>query len=401
MLKILHVGDVHLGLGYKSKDKYLQSVLKDSIMKAFENAVEFAIEKDIDIFMIAGDLFDFGPVSPRSFDFFIDMVDRLKSKGIEVVYALGNHDNRSIFHSSLLREISERMIFFKDIEPRMVTVTTKHGDIVSICGAGHDREGVSNNAVKDYKKGSEKYNIGIAHCYLGGAAEEFSEDKYMPTSIADIRAHDFDYFAMGHIHKPDMFLEGKAAYSGSVQGLSFKETGSRGGVYVIIDDHGTVAEHVSFQVNKYSSVEMTLDESLKDHMELIGYISGLVSDTDDIGLSKSDLCRVFLKGGVSKEVLNLLTEEKRYVEEQVKEKLGILHVEIDSDGIWEAIPIEDITGQEHFLSYCLSVMEENKDQVMELFRENLKSLGLYDIEYETEDAYEDIKNTVVNSLYKR
>lgn len=401
MLKILHVGDVHLGLGYKSKDKYLQSVLKNSITKAFENAVEFAIEKDVDLFMIAGDLFDFGPISPRNFDFFIAMIERLKSHDIEVVYALGNHDNKSIFHPSLLRVLSERTIFFRDIEPRLVTVDTKHGETVSICGAGHDKEGVSDNAVKNYKKGCGKYNIGIAHCYLGGATEEYSEDKYMPTSIMDIRNHDFDYFAMGHIHKPGIFMDGKAAYSGSVQGLSFKESGARGGAYVVIDDHGTVTEHVSFQANRYLSMELQVDDSIQDHMQLIGYINNALNNLEGSTLLKTDLCRVILKGGALREVLDLLTNEKKYVEDQIKESLGVLYVEIDSEGIWEAIPLEDIMGQQHFLSYCLSVMENDKEQVMKAFRNNLKAVGLEEILIEDEEAYNDIKNTVINSLYKR
>lgn len=401
MLKILHIGDVHLGLGYKSKDEYLQSILKGSISRAFENAVEFGIDRDIDLFIIAGDLFDFGPVSPRDFDFFISMVEKLKTHGIQVIYTLGNHDNKGIFHPSLLRAMSEKLILFKDIEPKVVEIETKHGEMLSICGTGHDKDAVGENAVQRFKKGSGKYNIGVAHCYLGGTNIEFGEDRYMPTSLSDIRTHDFDYFAMGHIHKPEIFLNGKAAYSGSVQGLSFKESGDRGGVYVVIDEHGTTTEHVGFHMNRYESVEIEADENINDHMQLIGHITKELESRLEKKLSKNDLLRIFLTGGTSREIINLFDNDKKYVEDQIRNHLEILHVEINTERLTEAVPPEDIMGQEHFLSYCLSMMEGQKDDIMDMFAENLKRIGIEAEDIPQNDFFNDIKNTVIDSLYKR
>ena len=68
MAKILHTGDIHLGIKLsglgKSGDK-VRASLKD----AFARIIDICLESDVDAFVIAGDLFDSNRVSKPLLDF--------------------------------------------------------------------------------------------------------------------------------------------------------------------------------------------------------------------------------------------------------------------------------------------------------------------------------------------
>ena len=105
-LKLAHVSDVHLGaklvyLGSKAEDH------RNNIKKSFQNAVALAIEKDADIFLIAGDLFDSSLPSKHIQIFALENIKKLIDKGIYVVLISGNHDRRekgSVYDSSIFTE---------------------------------------------------------------------------------------------------------------------------------------------------------------------------------------------------------------------------------------------------------------------------------------------------------
>ena len=70
------------------------------------------------------------------------------------------------------------------------------------------------------KKNSSKLPvIGMGHLYLQGANTSESEREVQLGNTAAVASSSlagmFDYLALGHIHKPQQFDQGKIRYSGS------------------------------------------------------------------------------------------------------------------------------------------------------------------------------------------
>ena len=99
-MKILHTADWHLGrrpvggIGVFSNERY-----KD-YFRAAEYIVNEAIKRKVDVFIIAGDLFDKSDISPETLFRTEQLLGRLNNEGIKVIIVEGNHDNVSIYKES-------------------------------------------------------------------------------------------------------------------------------------------------------------------------------------------------------------------------------------------------------------------------------------------------------------
>ena len=99
-MRLLHTSDWHLGRslhGYSLADDQAQAV---------EAVVSLADQHDVDVVVIAGDVFD-RPVPPiESLRLLNDALERLHAAGRTVVITSGNHDSgdRLGMYAALLRE---------------------------------------------------------------------------------------------------------------------------------------------------------------------------------------------------------------------------------------------------------------------------------------------------------
>ena len=66
-MKILHCSDIHLGKKPFGTKEFSQKRYLD-FFNAFEQATDRGIEKEVDIFLITGDLFDKKELSPDTLD---------------------------------------------------------------------------------------------------------------------------------------------------------------------------------------------------------------------------------------------------------------------------------------------------------------------------------------------
>jgi len=76
-------------------------------------------------------------------------------------------------------------------------------------------------------KNPSKINILLTHCDLNGSQDE-NGFSYHPILESKLNALDFDYVAMGHIHKTNFAPNKKIIYPGSTISFGFDETGEHG-----------------------------------------------------------------------------------------------------------------------------------------------------------------------------
>lgn len=227
MLKFLHIGDVHLNKTFITKDKVIRKKMIRSLEQSFMNAIDYAIENNLDAIMIAGDLFDQPKVSYRYRAFLIRAFEKLKLKGIEVFYASGNHDYTDMNSEIRKIEFPDNVHTFFDSQPKVYDLKG-----YKIVGCGHMVEKETRNLIELFPKG----HIALVHSMVHSAISS-DEGDYLPSDIKTIEKKGFLYTALGHIHiHGSINKDQNIYYSGCLQGLNINETGHKGGYLVEIDD---------------------------------------------------------------------------------------------------------------------------------------------------------------------
>ena len=272
-MKILHTADIHIGYkthGVIDPKSGLNSRLGD-FERCFRYMVDRGIGEDVDLVLFCGDAYrDMNP-SQTDQRIFARCLKPLLDRDIPVVMIVGNHDHPYTFGKVNSMEIfslfSDSIHLFRERESR--DIMTKSGP-VRIIGLPwpmiHDfrtsgefaslpkeeqhekvheiySEYVSTEAER-LKKAPVEYPVIVAgHLHVDSAVmTEGSERVTLVTrdpvfSLSMLKRPEFDYVALGHIHKYQELGQGEAppvVYSGSIERISFAEAGQEKG-FVMID----------------------------------------------------------------------------------------------------------------------------------------------------------------------
>ncbi|MFL5254746.1 MAG: exonuclease SbcCD subunit D, partial [Rhodopila sp.] len=180
------------------------------------------------------DLYDGEWQDWRTGQFLARQVARLCEASIPFIAIRGNHDAQSVISRELrlpdpARELSHR---------RPETVKLDHLQ-VAIHGQSFATAAVTDDLRKAYPPPLNGwFNIGVLHTNLDGRPDH---QNYAPCALADLRAHGYHYWALGHVHTRDMPSQNPfVVYPGNLQGRSVRETGPRGACVVTVAD-GQVA----------------------------------------------------------------------------------------------------------------------------------------------------------------
>lgn len=221
-MKILHCSDIHLGKKPFGTKEFSQKRYLD-FFNAFEQAADRGIEKEVDIFLITGDLFDKKELSPDTLDRCEKVFLKLKNNNIQVLLIEGNHDNISGYDeiNSWLGYL-ERKDYVRrgkyrasneGYEFEKITI----GD-VNFYGVGYPGFAVDEVLEKLSENLNEnEKNIVMVHTALGGS-------EFLPGLVnTDIIKRFKDkviYMAGGHLHsfisypkdKPYFFIPGSTEF---------------------------------------------------------------------------------------------------------------------------------------------------------------------------------------------
>ena len=233
MFRFLHAADPHLDSplqGLEAHEGAPVDVLRGASRRAFENLVQLAIDEPVDFLVIAGDLFDGDWRDYSTGLFFRGQMTRLQDRGIPVYVIKGNHDAASVISKKLRLPDNVR-----DFSTRAVESMEVHGLPVVIHGRGFPQRAVPENLASDYPAAvSGKFNLGLLHTSLTGRP---GHDTYAPCSEQDLRDKGYGYWALGHVHQPEVISKDPwIVFAGNCQGRHARETGSRGCRLVAVND---------------------------------------------------------------------------------------------------------------------------------------------------------------------
>lgn len=237
-MKLMHLSDLHLG---KRLNEF--SLLEDQSF-ILQQLVELVRSEQPDCVLLAGDIYD-KPVPPAEavtlFDDFLNKLAQLTT----VCVTSGNHDSaeRLAFGAQLMREGGVHFCGLYTGEPQCVTLQDAYGSVhiyllpflkpahVRHCLPPTEAEQVTNYhealrcAVERLHINAAERNVLVAHQFVTGAQTAGSEAVNVG-GVDNIGAEvfaDFDYTALGHIHKAQNVGSERVRYSGTPLKYSFAE----------------------------------------------------------------------------------------------------------------------------------------------------------------------------------
>lgn len=219
MVKILHTADFHIGASFSSFDDSQRAI--NLQFKAIFQMVHTANLQNIDIILIAGDVFDNLDVEFSLRKKTFDILEKFNGK---IFIVCGNHDyyfNGSFWGNT---PMPSNVFLFK-------TNVYEAIEFENFCVFGASFTNIYDKiSFEDIKIVENKINIGIVH------ADILNNSQYNALSKEMIKESNLDYLAVGHNHKFSEILSiGKTNYasSGNICATSVDEVGEKG--YIIAE----------------------------------------------------------------------------------------------------------------------------------------------------------------------
>ncbi|MEY8319732.1 exonuclease SbcCD subunit D [Lachnospiraceae bacterium 46-61] len=278
-MKLIHLSDLHIG---KKVNEF--SMLEDQ-KYIFEKIIQIIDKQKVECVLIAGDIYDKSIPSKYAIQLFDDFLTKMAIRNIPIFIISGNHDSaeRIAFGSKLMcqSKVYFSPAFEGDIKP--IVLYDEYGEIAvymlpfikpAIVKNIYEDANIEsyNDAVKTAIEhmviDKNRRNILIAHQFVTGAETSESEDISVG-GIDNVDAcvfDDFDYVALGHIHKPQHIYRDTIRYCGTPLKYSFSEAKHKKSVTLI-----TLKQKQDIMINTIELIPK------RDMCEIKGYYQELTA----------------------------------------------------------------------------------------------------------------------------
>jgi exonuclease SbcD len=263
-MRFVHAADLHIDSPLRGLSRYEGAPLerlRGATRRALERLVDLAIDEQVAFVLIAGDLYDRDWQDFHTGLFVREQMVRLDRQGIRVFIVQGNHDAQGVISRQVPWPDNVKVFSSRSSE------TVKLDDLqVAIHGHSFPDREVPEDLVPGYPDAVAGYfNIGMLHTSLTGAE---GHDTYAPTTLANLRAKCYDYWALGHVHAREVVSEQpRVVYPGNLQGRHARETGPKGCELVSVQAGLVDASFVPLDVVRWHQLEVDLSSALHlDHV---------------------------------------------------------------------------------------------------------------------------------------
>jgi exonuclease SbcD len=296
MIKLLHFSDLHLGVenyGRLDPQTGLSTRLGD-FLRSLDLVVDHALSQGVDLVVFCGDAYHSVHPSPTNQREFARRIRRLSEAKIPVLLLIGNHDLPLAAGKAASTEIFSTL----DV-PNIVVATTVESHLIEtksgavqvvtvpwpvrshLLAKAQFRGKTTDEVNEDLAEavtGLVRRKIegldpdlptvlaahvtvfGAETSYGGQASVFLGRDVIFPNSLLADR--DFDYVALGHIHKHQVVRQADppVVYSGSIERIDFgEEKEEKGFVLVGLDKGRTGFRFVPLPVRDFLTIEVKAD----------------------------------------------------------------------------------------------------------------------------------------------
>lgn len=382
-MKILHTSDLHIG-------KYIGTYdLKEDTEYVLNQVADTAIRERVEVVLISGDVFDRPNPSEEAIKMYVSFLKQLLDKNIKVIAISGNHD--SGIRLSAYKKILGKGYFVEgefNSPMRKVSLSDEYGPVnfymlpfftpFIIKSNLKLEKGLENydlamdEIIKRENIDTSQRNIILAHQFVagfkfGGSEEDFSYSNGDEKNVAGVeiisldKFQNFDYVALGHIHKPQKISRETIRYSGSLLKYKTSEIDGPDKSVVIID------------LKEKGNIEVKLDPIKPLHPFV--KIEGLLSELTNTNPNENDY--VYL----------IVDDDKTPIE--AKNKLTpyykrIVDIEFPNDTLQQKMNLDTSLADKRPIDFICEYYrektnkdldEENKKLLAEIFIEANKEGG--------------------------
>lgn len=299
-MRILHTSDWHLG-------RILHGIhLTEEQEYILEQFVQVVKDEKPDVVVIAGDIYDRSVPPVEAVELFDKVLNEiLIDCNTPIIAIAGNHDSadRINFASKLLKDKGLYIQGKVDLKTEPIVIKDEYGSVYfhllpyiepaivkSVSGIKNihshdDAMKVMTDNIRDNMDKSKR-NVLVGHAFVIGG--EIS-DSERPLSVGGSGVvgtenfKDFDYIALGHLHRPQKIGSEKIRYSGSLMKYSFSEANQKKSIYIVdMDVSGNVK---------------IVEKSLKPKRDLKiikGYLDNILEKPEDYAENLEDYLMVNL-----------------------------------------------------------------------------------------------------------
>lgn len=287
-MKFIHLSDLHIG---KRVNEF--SMLEDQtyILTKIINIVD---NEKPDGVIIAGDVYDKSIPSAEAVELFDDFLYKLSKRELHVFVISGNHDSpeRIAFGSRFMKD-NIHMSPVYDGSVTAVNLVKNHDEAVihllPFVKPANVRRFYPDEKIESYTDAlavaidhmnidTSKCNILMTHQFVTGALRSESEEISVGGSdnVDASVFKDFDYVALGHIHRPQNISSERIRYCGTPLKYSFSEAA---------DDKSVTVLDITKENFSLKTIELIPKRDLREirgsYMELTARDNYIDTNTDD------------------------------------------------------------------------------------------------------------------------
>jgi len=231
-MKFVHAADLHLDSPLAGLSKYEGAPveqIRGATRRALENLVKLCLSEQVELLLIAGDLYDGDWRDYSTGLFFAKQMAALRAGNVRVVWIRGNHDAASKLTAHLSLPDNVRELSYKKPDSLLLEELG-----VAVHGQGFDTREVTTDLSLRYPEPKPGlFNIGLLHTALEGRV---GHAPYAPCRLSALIDRGYDYFALGHVHTREILSERPwIVFPGNLQGRHARETGPKGASLVTVE----------------------------------------------------------------------------------------------------------------------------------------------------------------------
>lgn len=269
MLRIVHTADVHLGARHDDLGEQA-AAQRERQFAAFTATVDLALAEKVDLFLVAGDLFDSNVQPRRSVERVAAQLSRLSEARIRSVIIPGTHDcfdRSSVYRAYDLKALAGSTStddFVTVLTPANPSVHLRACDVV-VHGPVFATKRAPHSPLRDLDAGTDDraatWHVGMVHGSIAIPGKTERDEVVITTE--EIVGTNLDYLALGHWHSAQ---KGKAggvtyAYAGAPEAVALDQDRAGKALLVELDEQAgrktvTVEER---QVGRTAFEKLELD----------------------------------------------------------------------------------------------------------------------------------------------
>lgn len=248
-MRFIHIADLHLGNSPEAEFLWGKNRAEE-IWDSFAAVIDACNEKEIDLLLIAGDLFDRPPVW-ADLDRAAKLFARLTATEVVMIAGASDYITEDSPWKTYPWQSWVHMLSDKHC------MNVQLGNInTSVHGCSYYAPTEGKPYLEDARPDKEsEYQILLG--YTG-------DDNHMPADLSELSEKGFDYIALGYEHKASVMQNMHIAYAGSLEPLSVQETGKHGFILGEINEESTTIRFVPFACREYINIKVRLSSDITE-----------------------------------------------------------------------------------------------------------------------------------------